>query len=305
MTARLREHASDVTQTASYRSFHARSRAYVLHTLEARAGAAPAPAPEQRGGVVRRIDSFLYRHRRFTLATPVVAAAAAAAIFFFGAPASAPSEAEPKAAVASNQTAGTADVELARIQYTLATIANRSASGQTVDATLLRTVTETTSAVANRIETAPKTMSREHIENYQRTLVTGNYVLGNAQPAAGSENALAAAQRATQDGNVTASRYLGADETPTTAVATSKAPDATAAATSATATPGATATATPGPAATGTATPSASVTPSATPTASASPASTAAPSTPTATPASATATPSASSTPDGAESVKP
>jgi hypothetical protein len=259
----LRADAQEATQTASYLSYHARSRAYVLHTLEQRA---PAPQPmsietarslETRRGILSHIDPFLQRHRRWTFATPIAAAAAAAALFFFGVPAAAPADGEPRPAVASNQTAATADAELARIQFTLATIANRSANGQTVDATLLRTVTETTSAVANRIETAPQTISREHVANYQRTVATGNFVLGAAQPTAGSEDALAAAQRATQDGSVTAARFLGADEaTPTTvaprpsvaATATPPAPSVTPTATPTYTSTAPTPTATPAPA---------------------------------------------------------
>lgn len=222
----LRAGAQTATETAAYRSYRARSRAYVLHTLEQRAPASIEPVSVEPisiesmrtragdGGILLHIDRFLQRHRRLTFTTPVAAAAAAVALLLFGAPVAAPTGSEPRPAIAHNQTADDADI--ARIRFTLATIANRSANGQTVDAILLRTITETTSAVANRIDSAPQTISREHVANYQRTIATGNYVLSTAQPTAGSEDALAAAQLATQDGQVTAARFLAVDEAPTT-----------------------------------------------------------------------------------------
>ena len=224
--ALLRDRWDRAADTPSFHSYRARSRGYVLHTLEQQhRPTAPVAMPTHHDD--RTIVPFVRRHR-WSLTAPLAAAAAAAAIFLFSIPASAP-DAPPH--VASNQTAINTDLELQRIQQALAAIAARQAQGQTVDSTLFRTITEATSALANRIEASPQGLSRDHVSTYQRAVAESTNVLEQARPAAGSESALAAAQRATQDGVVTAARYLGATGTPT--------PTATPAAPAATATPAA------------------------------------------------------------------
>ena len=153
---------------------------------------------------------------------------------------------------------GGADVEFARVTTALAELNQRSRNGQPVDASLLRTITESTTAAANRIETQPQSVSKTHVENYQRAIAQSSTVLGTLQAAVGVEDALAAAQRATQDGKVTATRFLGAESavgasTGNPAAASTATPTSTPAP-APTVAPAAVTTATPTPTATATAT---------------------------------------------------
>ncbi len=244
----VREPGLLATETAAFRSYRARSRAYLLHTLEqGRRPEAPTPAAAPRPIEARPagVIPFIARHRRWTVFAPVAAAAAAAGLLLFTPFASAPGDDRP--AAASNLTSARNAAELDRITQALAALTARSTRGEPVDASILRTITESTTALANRIETQPQSVSREHVENYQRAVAQSSAVLGAMQPAAGTEDALAAAQRATEDGKVTAARFLGAEQAATPAAAGTAA------------TP--TATSTAAPSTTGTATPAATGTP--------------------------------------------
>ena len=245
----LRDGMAAGTETASFQSYRARSRAYILHTLEEQQRAAQATrhADQRRDGLVPFV------RRRWAVLAPVAAAAAVAAFTLattnVGAPAGTGSQGGP--AVASNRTAASTDAELDRIRQAVELLSARAERGEPVDSSLLRTITETSAAVANRIEAAPQLVSREHVATYHKALTQSTAVLTAVQPVAGSEDALAAAQRATQDGVVAAARYLGTDATPTAPAATPTAPmpTATPAATAqpgTTATPAPTATPTPG-----------------------------------------------------------
>jgi hypothetical protein len=251
----LRGSLLEATETPSFRSYQARSRAFILHSLEQQRA-----AKMQRRGVI----PFMQRHAHWAIGGSAAVAAAAAALFFSGEPAAAPGtgtgERAP-AVVATNRTGQTTEGELQRIQHAIALVANHAAQGTPVDTVVLRTITEGASVVANTIETKPESLSKEQVTTYQRTVVAGNAVLGAAQPAAGGENALAAAQRATQDGVVAAARFLADPTATATAVAT---PSATPAP-SATVTP--TVTPTPRPTSTPIATATVAPTPTATPTA--------------------------------------
>jgi hypothetical protein len=226
-TELLRRSIADSTDTASFHSYRARSRAYVLHTLEQQHRPA---APD------RKVVPFI--RRRWTILAPVAAAAAVASFAFFGTHASAPitNEGSPAAA---NLTAASTDAELARIEQAIAQLSDRAQRGEPVDANLLRTITETSAAVASRIDATPGLVSRDHVTSYQKAVTAGTTVLTTLTPTADNETALAAAQRATQDGVVAAARYLG-----TTATATATTTATATATTTATATPTATATAT-------------------------------------------------------------
>ncbi|MFA7297653.1 MAG: hypothetical protein WC211_10805 [Dehalococcoidia bacterium] len=250
----LRDGMAASTETTSFQSYRARSRAYILHTLEEqhRAAEAARHAAQRRDGLVPFV------RRRWAVLAPVAAAAAVAAFTLATTDVGAPTggSSDGGAAVASNRTAASTDAELDRIRQAVELLNMRAQRGEPVDASLLRTITETSSAVANKIEAAPQLVSREHVATYQRALTQSTTVLTTVQPAAGSEDALAAAQRATQDGVVAAARYLGTDATPS-ATATAK-PSATpkpATTPTATAAPSATATPTAAPSATPTATP--------------------------------------------------
>ena len=259
----VREPGLGATETVAFHSYRARSRAFVLHTLEQQrvAGLAPSYPAATRAGATQRtgIIDFVVRHRGWTVFAPVAAAAAAAGLVLFTPLALAPEENRP--ALATNLTSlatGGADVEFARVTTALAELNQRSRNGQPVDASLLRTITESTTAAANRIETQPQSVSKTHVENYQRAIAQSSTVLGTLQAAVGVEDALAAAQRATQDGKVTATRFLGAESavgasTGNPAAASTATPPSTPAP-APTVAPAAVTTATPTPTATATAT---------------------------------------------------
>ena len=248
----LRAALDDATQTTSFQSYRARSRAYILHTLEEQQ--AQHAATQRQAGLVP------FMRRRWAVLTPAALAAAIAAFAFFTPHVGAPTTGDGSPAAATNLTASSTDAELDRIQQAIVLLNARVLQGDPIEAPLLRTITESSAAVANKIDTAPGSVSRAHVATFQKALTSGNASLATAQPAAGSEDALVAAQRATQDGAVAAARYLGADGTTTP---------------TATATP--TKTATPGPTATATATPTKTATPSATATGTTTPTATATP----------------------------
>lgn len=237
----LRSELLATTETASFQSYRARSRAYILHTLEEQQRA--ARHAQRRDGLVPFV------RRRWAVLAPVAAAAAVAAFTLATTDVGAPAGTGEGPAIASNRTAASTDAELDRIRQAVELLSARAERGEPVDASLLRTITETSAAVANKIEAAPQLVSREHVTTYQKALNASTAVLTNVQPAAGSEDALAAAQRATQDGVVAAARYLGADASATPS------PTATHTAPKPTVTPAATATPTAAPSATPTATP--------------------------------------------------
>lgn len=252
----LRAKLGAITETASFQSYRARSRAYILHTLEEQQRT--ARLAEQRAQ--RRDGLVPFVRRRWAVLAPVAAAAAVAAFTLATTDVGAPAGGVEGPAIASNRTAASTDAELDRIRQAVELLSARAERGETVDASLLRTITETSAAVANKIEAAPQLVSREHVATYQKALTQSTAVLNAVQPAAGSEEALAAAQRATQDGVVAAARYLGGDGTATaTATSTPAAKPTSTPTVKPSATPAATAqaTATPTPAPTSTATPSA------------------------------------------------
>jgi hypothetical protein len=217
---------------------------------------------------------------------PIVAAAAAAGLVFVATAGAVPGigdsddQAPP---LATNQTAASTETELDRIEDALSEIETRTARGERVDATLLRTVTESAAAVANTIEKKPETVTKETANDILQTVSTGQAVLAAAQPEEDGQRALAAAQRATQDGAVAAARFLLTEEPGPSVTPTATPTD--------TPTP----TATPTETATPTATPTETATPTATPTETPSV-------TPTATP---TATPEATSEPEDEATVRP
>ncbi len=267
---------SEATQRASFHSYQSRSRAYILHTLEHQTAAADAPVAEPR--------ILPFRRKRWIVLAPIAAAAAAVGTLFLATagvlPGGDDGTAPPVAQQATNRTEASTATELGRIQNALFEISTRTARGERVDATLLRTVTESTAAVANVIENQPKTVSKAAVTTYIETVGTGKAVLEAAQPEDDGEGALAAAQRATQDGFVAAARFLLTEDPSPTATITE--------------TPTATPTATPTESPTPTPTPTETATPTPTPTATASP---------TATPGEATATPTPG--PDAEGTVTP
>ena len=264
MVSALRGPIAEATDGQSFRSFHHRSRAAILHSLEAER-------------VPANISTFRVRASRLWYGLAGTAAAAAIGLLALGNP----SAGTGTSGVANLTVSSTTD-ELDRMAAALTTIQQHRERGDSVPASLFREVVETSARMSNLIEQRPDVISRQAVTTYANAVAAGAQVLETATADPGAEGALAAAQRAAKDGAVVATRFLAAQPTPT-ATAT---PTGTATATPtgiATAKPTGTATATP----TGTPTSTPTATPTGTPT-----------STPTATPT-ATGTPSASPTPTG------
>src|SRR5688572_1518513 len=117
----LRGSLLEATETPSFRSYQARSRAFILHSLEQQHA-----ARVQRRGVI----PFVQRYARWAVGGSVAAAAAAAALFLSGDRAAAPGTGEPApAAVATNRTGQTTEGEIQRIQHAIALVANHAAEG--------------------------------------------------------------------------------------------------------------------------------------------------------------------------------
>ena len=256
---RVRSELGAISDERAFQSFHTRSRAAILHSLEPN----------------RRVVPFFRRPR---ILAPLVAVAAAAAIAISAFGATLLPGRTPSSQVATNLTPRTTTEELDRLAVAIADIQERAQTGQPVSAPLLRAVSEGTARVANIIEQSPDRVSKETVTTYIQAAQTGQNVLKSVTVDQDAQGALAAAQRAAKDGVVVAGRFLNATSTPTpTATGTATAsPTATG-----TATPTATATGTP--TGTPTASPTATSTPTGTPSAGATP--------------SATGTPGASTTP--------
>lgn len=216
------------TDTHSFRSFHHRSRAAIIHALE-----------EDRAPVV---TPFRLRASRLWFSLAGTAAAAAIGLLVIGGPGISTAPGGENLTVAS-----TTD-ELDRIAVALASIQQHSARGEAVPAPLLRDVIEGSARMSNLIEQRPDVISREAVTAYQQAVQSGAQVLNGATAGPGAEGALAAAQRAAKDGDVVATRYLATQTTtPAPAAATPAAtPTSTATATATpTGTPKASPTATP------------------------------------------------------------
>ena len=263
---RVRADLGTVNDERAFQSFHIRSRAVILHSLEPQHAARP-------------INVVPFNRRALIFAPfAAVAAAAAIALTVFAPPlTTGTTTGSGDPAVATNLTARTTNEELDRLAIAIADIQTRSRSGQTVPAPLLRAVSEGTARVANIIEQSPASVSKETVATYIQAAQNGQNVLKSVTVAdQDAQGALAAAQRASRDAVVVAGRFLSATPTATPTVA----PTATASPTPS-ATPAATQTVTP----TATATPDGTPTPTASPTAKASPPATPTPSaSPTATP---------------------
>lgn len=233
---RVRAEMGTISDDHAFNSFHTRSRAAILHSLEGS----------------RRVVPF---YRRPRLVAPFAAAAAAAAIAMFSlAPSFQSGQSSSSAGTAAtNRTARSTTEELDRLAIAIADIHERAQSGQPVPAPLLRAVSEGTARVANIIEQNPEQVSKETVTTYIQAARNGQNVLQSVTVEQDAQGALAAAQRASRDGVVVAGRFLTNNGG------------------TATATPTGTATATGTPTATGTATGTPTASPTATPTGSATP----------------------------------
>ena len=98
--------------------------------------------------------------------------------------------------------------DLDRINELISTVASQVADGVPVEAELLRAITESTAAVADRIELQPDSVSRVQVIAYIQAAADGRSVLAAVRAEAETEDALSAARRAAQDGVVVASTYF-------------------------------------------------------------------------------------------------
>lgn len=270
----IRGPIADATETQAFRSFHHRSRAAILHALEA------PPVETQRTAGPATVTAFRSRASRLWFGLAGTAAAAAIGLSVF-------SSTGANQTPAENLTVASTTDELDRISVALATIQQHRERGETVPAPVLRDVVESSARMSNLIEQRPDVVSREAVTAYAQTVQAGAQVLQTATAGPGAEGALAAAQRAAKDGAVVATRFLATQPTATPAATSTATP---------TSTP--TATATPTSTSTPTVTPTATVTPTGTPTATPTATPTGTPtSTPTSTPT-APATPTATPDPE-------
>lgn len=252
---RLRIEAEHLTDTPSFDSYRERSRAYILHTLERDLLEQAGGAPEDPRITPLRLRTHQWTRSRWALVSSTVATAAAAAALFIvsltGTPGGSDGGVDAGPSLGANLTTRSTEAELERIRFAVTAIQEHAAKGEPADASLLRTVTESTAAVAKVIENTPSSVSREAVSNYLDTVNAARTVLDTVASEQDGVGALAAAQVATEDGQLTAARFL--ENVPATATA------------EATGTATATATATATPTATPTTTPGATPTPTATP----------------------------------------
>ncbi len=254
--------------THSFHSFRHRSRAAILHALEAEQ---PVPLRE-------RI--------RVVVAAAAGLAALVIGVASFGGPAldtiRGNEGSQPGVTVAvPNLTERSSQEQLSRLSAAVQGIRESANTGQPLTSATLREFTETAVSFANAIEREPNSVSPDAVLQYQQSAQEVQAALASRQAEPGSEDAAAAAAHAAEDAMTVATRWLGGsvtdepkagDETPT-ATATATATATPTESPTATGTPTATPTvdpdetATPDAEPTGTATPSTtpSTTPSATP----------------------------------------
>lgn len=247
------------TDTHSFRSFQHRSRAAILHALEAEA---PVPLRERVRVMVAAAAGF---------------AAIAIGVVSFGGPAldslTGGGDTDPGVVVAvPNLTHRSSEEQLDRLSAAVQGIRDSASNGQPLSSSQLREFTESAASFANAIESSPDTVTPEDAREYQQSAQAVLAALtGSAAAAPGAEDAAAAAAHAAEDGITVAARYLGdgegegepaGTETPTPTETVTPEPTVTPSATP-TGTPTGTGTVTPSPTPTSspTATPTGSVTP--------------------------------------------
>ena len=86
-------------------------------------------------------------------------------------------------------------------------------SGESVNAELLRAVTEGTVRVTNQIAMSPDSVPQDAVAAYFHYVSPGREILGSAQVAEADESALDTARVATSDGLAVAVRYFAGAQT--------------------------------------------------------------------------------------------
>ena len=244
----MRRAFEDRADTQSFHSFHQRSRAAILHTLESEQ---PVPLRERF---------------RVIVAAAAGLAAIAISVTAVGAPLLDRNTDEGATVTVSNLTVLSSEEQLRAVSSSVQVIQSRAQTGGSVSTQILHEFTENAARLSTSIETEPESVSPEMVRAFAEQAKAVQSALGTAQPEPGAEGAALAAQRAAEDGQVVATRYLDG-------VAPTATPEPTE-----TATPEPTATQTPTATPTSTATGTATATPTATPSGTPTPASTATPS---------------------------
>lgn len=274
--ATLRNTLVGATESAAFDSYRARSRAYILHSLEADSLEHVYPVADERH--LTALEPYQSRRRgfsrtRWVAMSSMAAAAAAVGVVFFvsasggGGDPGVTDDLHVASIEASAQNFTSPDKEMEEIQRAVSAIRDNVSRGEPSTTELLRTVTESAAAVAKVIEDKPNTVTREAVSTYLATVNSARTVLDTVQPAADDGGALAAAQVTTEGGQLTASKFLSsatstATPTPTATPTATPTPSPTAEPTeSPTPTPTPTASPTPTPEPTATATPSPTPTP--------------------------------------------
>jgi hypothetical protein len=205
----------------------ARSRAKIMLAME--------PEPEL---IVYQPDPKMPFYRRWNVLTPIASAAAAAAAAFaiviglggpaattitpaIVSPAPAPSpvddsDAAPRppasttepASATENDATQIVDQAVTELVTALQAIVNQADAGEPIDPGLFRTITEGTATVATLIETDPDSIDRLSVLSYLVTSAEGRDTLSRVVLDPLFNPALAAAQNATQDAVIVASRYF-------------------------------------------------------------------------------------------------
>jgi hypothetical protein len=183
------------TETRSFHSFHARSRAALLHQLEAE----------------RPIS--IWERLRVPVAAAAGLTALAIGIGTLGGPVMDSVRGGDNAPTASvsvpNLTPLSTQDQLDRLAQAVEGIRERTLSGQTLSSAQLHSFTENAAQVANAIERQPDAVSPEAVRAYIERAQAAREALSTSQLEPGAEGAAAAAQRAAEDGIVVATRYLG------------------------------------------------------------------------------------------------
>ena len=214
MVSALRGPIAETTDGQSFRSFHHRSRAAILHSLEVH-------TVEARR-VPANISTFRVRTSRLWYGLAGTAAAAAIGLLALGNP-----SAGTGTPGGENLTVTSTTDELDRMAVALATIQQHNKRGESVPAPLLHEVVETSARMSNLIEQRPDVISRQAVTIYATAVAAGAQVLETATAGPGADGALAAAQRAAKDGAVVATRFLAIQPTATPTGTATATPTAT------------------------------------------------------------------------------
>ena len=194
----------EAVDTHAFRSYSARSRAYVLDAIVLPRALLPATIPS------------LPWYRRFGWLRPTAAATAAAVLSVvllvglvqWSDGGSGSGEQPITVAQVTDETRAALDRELAEIRQSLEMIFARAERGEPVTEELLRTLAGNTLVAAQRIADEPATVTKDDVVNYIQSAHIARTVLEQATGTTETEGALGEAQAAADYGVAVASNYL-------------------------------------------------------------------------------------------------